>query len=79
MYDFQPCSKEVVGLTDSLIKYIEVVKDGTSLEIGLYIYASSFLDYYADPQYPCKFSLNVNSCIIYYIILYTVLYIINCI
>lgn len=43
----------MIGFTASVLKYIEVIKRETGLGIALYFKASSVMDYYEDPPFPC--------------------------
>lgn len=51
---FKPFSKEFVGMTENLKKYIEVLKEETKLEIGLSFFAEEFMLFYENPPFPCK-------------------------
>lgn len=58
MLDLQKDSVKSVGFTESVMKYIEAVKQKTALEIGLTFAADDFLAYYDKPPMDCKFLLN---------------------
>lgn len=58
--NFQPGSNNFVDFTQNLIKYVDIVKEVTGLEIGLSIYAEIFQDYYDNPKVPCKRILKTN-------------------
>lgn len=53
-FGLQPGTKEVVGFTENLVKFINVVKNETGLVIALNFYGDYFLNYYEDSKVPCK-------------------------
>lgn len=61
VFVLQPWSKEAEGMTEDLLKYIEVMKQETGLEIGIHMNADELMIYYDNPKFPCKCLLNVNS------------------
>lgn len=48
-------TEEYCGFTDKLLKYIELVKQETKLEVALCFDGEYFIDYYENPQFACKF------------------------
>lgn len=44
----------MIGITENLKKYIQVVKNETGLEVGLCFFGDIFIDYYENPTVSCK-------------------------
>lgn len=58
--DLQEDTIETDGFSQKVLKYIEVVKDKTGLEIGFTFHSENIQAYYEKPKMSCKCPQNVH-------------------